>query len=52
LEGHLRLDECIFSWEMSFFGGHLRLESSCIPVNMVDGWLSCLPFGCFSLEHW
>jgi hypothetical protein len=38
------LDGCLF------LGGHLRLESSCIQVNTVNGWLNCLPSGCFSFR--
>jgi hypothetical protein len=29
------LDKYIFTWQTGFFGGCLRLELSCIGVNMV-----------------
>ena len=31
----LDLDKYIFPWQTSFYGGHLRLELSCIWVNTV-----------------
>jgi len=31
----LDLDRCIFLWDVFYLGYHLRLESSCIWVNVV-----------------
>ena len=38
----LDLDKYIFHWQTCYLGGHLRLELSCIRVNMV--WSSYASF--------
>jgi len=39
----LDLDKYLFPWQMGFFwGDHVRLQSSCIQVNMVLTLSSCL----------
>ena len=35
LGGLLDLDKYIFSWQVCFVGGHLRLQLSCMQVNTV-----------------